>query len=172
MELNQSIDSHNKLEYTFIDNLSYQTKNKSHKNIIQETTGWNNQNQINVCRKIIKAHNQIQKFKNISWILFSLNLNINFDNQVQKAKVHTKNQAQKTNKSNSLKIYKNNQDGISDFLIHKFKSQNNNAHKNKKIENFQIENFLFLENRYAIGGIVEIKAQTTTNQLEPDLNIS
>ena len=137
------IDSQRMFEYSFIDNLSYQTKNQSHRNIIRERIGWNNQNQIKVCHKSIKVHNQIQKFKNISWILFSLNLNINFDSRVPNANVHTKNQAQNKNNNNSLTTYIIAQEEISDFFIHKFTNPNNNAQMKNAIVNFHNENLLF-----------------------------
>ena len=134
-------------EYSFICAFSYQTKNQSHKKIIRETTGWNNQNQINVCHSNIKAHNQIQKFKNNSWILFSLNLKISFDNHVQKASVHTKNQAQSINNSNSLITYVSVHIPMRESFILRFRNQNNKAPPNKKIANIHTENFLFLKNR-------------------------
>lgn len=93
-------------------------------------------------------------------------MKISFDNQVQKANVHTKNQAQSTNKKNSLITYIRAHDEINEFFIHKFINQNIKAQINKNKENFHIENFLFLNIKYEIGRAQETRAPIVTSQLE------
>lgn len=158
--------------YDFKWSFSYQIKNHNHKNITQETTGCNKPNQIRICRKINKVDNQIQKFKNISWILFSLNLKISFDIQVQKERVQTKNNHHNANKINSLIKYGTIQVGNTiSHLMHKLINQNKNNQAKRKTEKTGTENFLCLNKIYNVGTSEPINTAITVHQYFIVVNI-
>lgn len=101
-----------------------------------------------------------------------MNLSTRLDNQVQKAKVQTKNKAQNINNKNSFIIYVSTQFQINDHLIIKLINQNTKAPKKIESQNLVIENFFHFNIKYKMGIKLHIKPAITTHQFFHDLNIS
>ncbi len=154
---------HNNWAYHFKSSLIYHIINHNHKNIIQVSTGKNNLNQIKISTNINMAQSQIQNFKNISCILFSLKF-INLDIHVHNANVQVINQAQRTNKIRIFTMNINNPFDWNDLFTQiwtKLKTSNQTTSQIIKI--FK-ENFL-LNNRYSNGIPADIIAPITNHQL-------
>ena len=109
------------------------------------------------------AQSQIQNFKNISCILFSLKF-INLDIHVHNANVQVINQAQRTNKIRIFTMNINNPFDWNDLFTQIWTKLKTSNQTTSQIIKFFKENFL-LNNRYSNGIPADIIAPIINHQL-------